>query len=159
MRYSSSPGWLTPHPTVKLLVSAIQDLQWWQRYLKEVKIQTEGNQVAWFPQVWKAMKPANDACMKIICRLLKQNLLIKSKSILDNYVPDDHAVPVKRYTSGLKLWFLFWRINHSPYWQIHLLLYSLQICAEKSVVSCHLSIVYIMPFSKVLSLYSVPLIR
>lgn len=107
----------------------------------------------------KSVKPTNNMCMKLISRLIRQNLLIRSKPILDNYVSGDHAVPVKRYTA---LGFLFWRIKYLPYWQIHLVLFSLysaQICADKSVVSCHLSIVYIMPFSKVLSLCSVPLIR
>ena len=37
MRQSSSPCWLTPHPTLKLPVSAIQDLQWWQRHLEDIK--------------------------------------------------------------------------------------------------------------------------
>lgn len=109
----------------------------------------------------KSVKLTNNMCMKLISRLLRQNLLIRSKPILDNYVSDDHAVPVKCYTAGLKLGW-FWRINYLHYWQIHLLLfslYSIQTCADKSVVSCHLSIVYIMPFSKVLSLCSVPLIR
>lgn len=157
-----SPAWLTSHPSVKLPISAIQDLQWCQRYLEAIKNQTSGKQMACFAWVWKSMKHTNDKCMKIISRLLKQNWLIRSKSLLDNYVSDDHAVPVKCYTAGLRLRFLSWRINHVPYRQIHLLLfslYSLQIRADKSVVSRHLLIVYVMPFSKVLSLGSVPLIR
>lgn len=47
----------------------------------------------------------------MICRILRQNLLIISKSVLDSYVSDDHAVPGKHHTAGFKMGFLFWRVD------------------------------------------------
>lgn len=47
--------------------------------------------------------------------MLRQNVLIRSKSVLDNYVSDDHAVPGKQHTAGFKMGFLFWRVNQFPY--------------------------------------------